>query len=1287
MRWLFFLILYFLTTLSSPSANGQASYSDTLTLSATQATLPTERFFYLDIPLIYEFFSQKAQEEVSLLRLAFEGQIQEMEVWRSDIRSPDYQLAMGSEKKTLVEKRSAPIFLSGNLKNKPNEDVALTLHEHFLLGQIGDIFLESAALSLPGSPPNAVVSYKISALPPIAGRLCKARLPKPRSPFHKDFSRGKDALNSECYTAEIALAADYLMLEEFEDLYTLENYLLGILNMVRLTYDDEFADVVRFAVKGIYLSDCASCDPWSTSADSDVLLDSFRDWGNEGGFGFSYDLASLWTGRVLQDSLAGLGYIGALCESSRYNILRKYTDKTAFLRTLQAHEIGHNFDARHDDDGAPFIMAPVIAGDSAWSESSRKRVADYIKLLNIHKAWCLGDCAAPQAAFSAPQLIGCAPVQVQFADSSRGEVTRWQWSFPGGTPAIDTTPNPRVTYTEEGVFSAHLLVGNASGESEYIADSVAIVFSKPRAEFTYSFNPGERSVQFTHQTIGAQAFVWQFGDGRESNVPNPRHDYNQSGHYNVRLIVENDCGVDTTTQLLSLLPAAPTASFSADVAQGCAPHSVQFTDFSSGEIDAWQWTFEGGRPATSTERSPQVIYDVPGSYKVQLKVSNALGADSLSQASYIRILPAPEAAFQIIALANGTDFVFINNSLEADVFIWDFGDGNQSSEISPNHSYPSEGQYLAQLIAINDCGRDTTQAIVNLLSAPQAIIGVENARGCAPLEVRFTDLSPGDVQHRQWRFPGGEPAESNEVAVSVRYDSPGVYDARLVVSNTAGADTLWQTAVVETLENAKAAFTTTFQAGDTLLSFENKSENAFRYEWRFGDGGQSTAVNPEHFFAQDGDYEIMLISEGECGRDTATQNIMIRRPPAANFIIGRQIGCSPMVVQFEDLSSGEPIEREWFFPGGEPAVSTLADPVVVYKEPGIYDVRLKVRNAAGTDSLEKKNLVVVPEKPTAGFEIDYILGDSVVRFQNLSERATNYIWDFGDNTTSITAEPTHIYRQDGDYTVSLQAQNGCQSNLRVRQLTIATIPKAGFKAVQREGCAPLEVQFENASSENAQTLRWQFPGGRPAFSYEENPTVSYTTPGLYDVLLKAGNIVGEVVEEKSKWIKVGAKPKAVFNFQQEGGQIQFINQSIEAKAYLWDFDDGQISEEREPRHEFLHTGAYRVKLIAINECGRDTVQQVLSVIINDTESAAWLKEIKVFPNPNNGRFTIKFNMPPSSQTQLRLWNSLGQLIRKENWNTSFKPSKTVQLQTNPGIYLLEIATATKKIYRRIVVVP
>lgn len=83
--------------------------------------------------------------------------------------------------------------------------------------------------------------------------------------------------------------------------------------------------------------------------------------------------------------------------------------------------------------------------------------------------------------------------------------------------------------------------------------------------------------------------------------------------------------------------AVLSADFSADATEICKFTTVEFEDLSAGAITSWNWTFEGGDPATSTEQNPVVLYNGVGTFDVQLEVSDGTESNSFTIEDYILV--------------------------------------------------------------------------------------------------------------------------------------------------------------------------------------------------------------------------------------------------------------------------------------------------------------------------------------------------------------------------------------------------------------------------------------------------------------------------------------------------------------------------------------------------------------------------------------------------------------------------------------------------------------------------
>ena len=180
----------------------------------------------------------------------------------------------------------------------------------------------------------------------------------------------------------------------------------------------------------------------------------------------------------------------------------------------------------------------------------------------------------------------------------------------------------------------------------------------------------------------------------------------------------------------------------------------------------------------------------------------------------------------------------------------------------------------------------------------------------------------------------------------------------------------------------------------------------------------------------------------------------------------------------------------------------------------------------------------------------------------------------------------------GNYTVTVKDANGCTAS---QSVVVTSAPTAAFSANLTSGCAPLAVQFVNNSSANATSFQWAFPGGTPAGSAEQNPLVTYSTPGTYPVTLTAINAAGSNTASKTGFITVFPGPEAGFDYSSDGAAFTFLNTSEFATFYLWNFGDGNGSTETDPTHTFSGSvcDAREITLVAINSCGADTATLVI----------------------------------------------------------------------------------------------
>ncbi len=246
---------------------------------------------------------------------------------------------------------------------------------------------------------------------------------------------------------------------------------------------------------------------------------------------------------------------------------------------------------------------------------------------------------------------------------------------------------------------------------------------------------------------------------------------------------------------------------------------------------------------------------------------------------------------------------------------------------------------------------------------------------------------------------------------------------------------------------------------------------------------------------------------------------------------------------------------------------------------------------------------------------------------------------------------------------------------RVEEASGSTL-MADFSADVQDGCAPLTVQFSDASVGNPSGWSWSFPGGNPDSSTEPNPSVSYEQPGTYSVTLEVSNDDGQTSTViKSQFIRVLPEPTADFSFSLNGGTATFTNLSQNADSYLWDFGDGSTSSDENPTHEYTATGEYTVSLTVTNECGQNTFSQTVNVVLTSTrELDPDSYRLQAFPNPFHSTFTLRYEVQKSAEATLLLTDRFGRTLRRLLLTA---PTGTLQLGNDlpAGLYFLRLQTA------------
>ncbi|MAS34256.1 MAG: hypothetical protein CL610_09620 [Anaerolineaceae bacterium] len=755
----------------------------------------------------------------------------------------------------------------------------------------------------------------------------------------------------------------------------------------------------------------------------------------------------------------------------------------------------------------------------------------------------------------------------------------------------------------------------------------ATTVSRPIAAFSQDRVSGISPlvVRFFNQSSGnITSYSWNFGDGGSSSAVNPTHTFRNPGVYNVTLRVKGPGGSSNVSRQISVQSATPpVAAFTQDRTSGASPLTIQFTDQSQGNITQRVWNF--GDNTTSNQTNPTHTFDAVGTYNVILTVTGSGGSSSVTRQITVEnpTIPEPIAAL-VPSQTEGeapltVQFDATDSSGQIDSYNWNFGDGQLGGGRIVTHTFDDPGLYEVLLVVVGPGGQSEARVEINVVQppdAPVAAIAANPMSGEVSLTVQFNaSSSTGPIDSYTWNFGDGEIGEGAQVQHT--YNAAGTYTVELFVQGPGGSDKeTVQISAVEPIEPPTAAFESSPSSGPAPLEvqFTNQSEgDELTFEWNFGDGSEpSSDRDPLHIYENAGEYTVTLIVSGPGGTDEAQGTITVIQPdepPVAAFDVFPQSGPAPLEVQFTNQAAGEELTFEWNF-GDATDVSTARDPLHTYQSAGEYTVRLTVTGPGGSSSAEKVVSVTAPiPDADPAFTADPTSGEAplTVNFDSTGDpnNISSYFWEFGDGGISNTADPQHIYSQQGNYTARLTVTgvNGrsafSEVQIAVSEAVVIAPPAVAFRAEPANGTTNEPVQFVNETTGEVTSYEWQFGDG--ATSGEQSPTHTYGAAGEYTVSLRAVGPGGENTAQISYTVADAAQPPvAAFRAEPASGTtnepVQFVNETTgEVTSYEWQFGDGATSGEQSPTHTYGPAGEYTVTLRAVGPGGENTAQITYSV--------------------------------------------------------------------------------------------
>ncbi|MEA3445527.1 MAG: PKD domain-containing protein [Bacteroidota bacterium] len=656
------------------------------------------------------------------------------------------------------------------------------------------------------------------------------------------------------------------------------------------------------------------------------------------------------------------------------------------------------------------------------------------------------------------------------------DATSFYWDFGDGNfDSINIVTD--YLYAANNDTFAHLILENDTNGCQFI-HQIPMFVNKPLAKFSMDsslvchgynvlFTPD--SSDFFHQTqYGGGTFgyyIWNFDDGETysfngNSFPDTitsdtiSHSFTQAGEYWVSLFVEdqNECQ-DSVRHRVRVLHPVPEPIITPP--SGCTPITCTFTDNTQADttLVAWQWIF--GQGDTSYLQNPpgSITYYNDSTYILSFTITDTVGCTGTTIVEILASTPIPDFTADDKFVCLGDTVYFNNESVfygSNPQFIWDFDDGNTSTETGPWHLYSQAGLFNIGL-TVNDggCMSDTIFDNFIIVQDPTCIIDVDcNGNHCAPVIVDsfFTIPDTAAYMHDAytylWDFGNGPI--SYEHAPNWVFNESGNYPVSLSIYTNAcpvfRPDTIWFEVIYAyadlQLSDDKICL------GETIQITVNDTNNVESFFIDYGDGtsGNSLISNHEYNIASAANSLTVWLhyANGEC--PYTDSEILQIYEVRANFLRGPNdedtASCYSITVDFIDESIGG---NSWYWDFGDGNVSPHQNATHTFSDPGIYEVSHLVGNTEYSCTVTYTDTIWVYPAPTIYTETysEICYGDSV---QLDASGGITYQWSPADylsdvNIPNPVATPPYSF----EYNIHITDEKLCE-NEELVYVFVQTMP-------------------------------------------------------------------------------------------------------------------------------------------------------------------------------------------------------------------------------------------------------
>jgi PKD repeat protein len=695
--------------------------------------------------------------------------------------------------------------------------------------------------------------------------------------------------------------------------------------------------------------------------------------------------------------------------------------------------------------------------------------------------------------------------------------------------------------------------------------------------------------------------------------------FTTKGTYFLKLKVTGACNEkDTTFKVVVIDKVTAAAAFASP---SCIPASgfidVPITNNSTDPADITQYIWNVNPSAgtsfavgNANTKDVTIRFTKSGSYNVSLTVVGGCNQDTWDSILVIKGKPAidtlkiPQGCFVPFVINPKNYFNYTNGGDNNATFTWTFTGGipiSSSVEDPGNITYNNPGTFPITLKISAQCGDSTATNFITVNNNIRPNAGPDFGMCIFDPPIRLSAIPPGGV----WRGNGITDSVAGIFTPSAVL--AGTYSIAYVLnptSNCPTTDTV-KIKVAEIVGLTAGPDQSICKGSGTLQLIGNPLFPGGSWT---GTGVVNTTTgifDPTGIVP--GNYQIGYVytdTSGSC-KDTAYKKVTVF--DSVHVSLPPPTICVNQPFNFGTIS-GNISAAIWNFGDATPD-AIIINPSHTYTNVGNYIVTLYAETPDRC-----KDTIKIPIKVVSNPPLSFLVapdttctGNNVVfSFPPGHDTASNYVWDFGISTVQSNTPVSQQFSfpkpvlKDTLYFVTLRADYFCGPSFYTDTVKVKASPKADF-GIQPIGCSPFTPVLANTSFGSPTNFLWNFGNGQTTNLQSPTPP-TYTNmtrrDSVFTISLKVSNVCGSDSIKKNITVKANDVFAKFFTNINQGCQpltVDFFNISSPGAEIIWDFGDGSSAYADQVSHEYDSAGVFKVKLLAIGSCGRDSFTTTVNV--------------------------------------------------------------------------------------------